>query len=96
MALSMFYLGKNSSIVLILQTAMNIRLSHTTIANRYTRFAPLFQNIAIQLLLALDFKSDEWHADETVVKTQDKKHYLCLILDAETRCFYRSPHCSGR
>ena len=72
MALSMFYLGKNSfrNIALILRTVMNVRVSHTTISNWCTRFAPMFQNIAIQLIPALNFNSDEWHADETVVKIQ--------------------------
>ena len=87
MALSMFYLGKNSfrNIALILRTVMNVRVSHTTISNWCTRFAPMFQNIAIQLLPALNFNSDEWHADETVVKIQGEKYYLWLILDSETR-----------
>ena len=87
MALTMFYLGKNSfrNIALILRTVMNIQVSHTTISNWCTRFAPMFQNIAIQLIPALNFNSDEWHADETVVKIQGEKYYLWLILDSETR-----------
>ena len=87
MALSMFYLGKNSfrNIALILRTVMNIQVSHTTISNWCTRFAPMFQNIALQLIPALNFNSDEWHADETVVKIQGVKYYLWLILDSETR-----------
>lgn len=97
MALSMFYLGKNSfrNIALILRTVMNVKVSHTTIGNWCTRFAPLFQNIAIGLVPALNFNSDEWHADETVVKIQGVKHYLWLIVDAETRFvlgFHLSPH----
>lgn len=50
MALTMFYLGKNSfrNIALILRTVMNVQVSHTTISNWCTRFAPMFQNIAIQ------------------------------------------------
>ena len=69
-ALSMFYLGKNSfhNIALILRTVMNIQVSHTTISNWCTKFAPMFQNIALQLIPALNFNSDEWRADETVVK----------------------------
>ncbi len=61
MALSMFYLGKNSShnIALILRTVMNLQISHTTISNWCTKFAPIFQNIAIQLIPALNFNSDE-------------------------------------
>ena len=86
-ALSMFYLGKNSfrNIALILRTVMNVQVSHTTISNWCTRFAPMFQNIALQLIPALNFNSDEWHADETVVKIQGEKYYLWLILDSETR-----------
>ena len=61
MALSMFYLGKNSfrNIALILRTVMNLQVFHTTISNWCTRFAPMFQNIAIQLIPALNFNSDE-------------------------------------
>ena len=97
MALSMFYLGKNSfrNIALILQTAMKIQVSHTTIGNWCTRFAPLFQNVAIQLIPALKFNSNEGHADETVVKIQGKRHYLWLIVDTETRFVlgvHLSPH----
>ena len=85
--LSMFYLGKNSfrNIALILRTVMNVQISHTTISNWCTKFAPMFQNIALQLIPALNFNSDEWHADETVIKIRGEKYYLWLILDSETR-----------
>jgi transposase-like protein len=87
MALSMFYMGKNSfrNIALILRAVMNIRVSHTTISNWCTKFAPLFQNIALELMRELNFNSDEWHADETVVKIRGVKYYLWLIVDSETR-----------
>ena len=87
MVLSMFYLGKNSfrNIALILRSVMNVQVSHTTISNWCSRFAPMFQNIALQLIPALNFNSDEWHADETVVKIRGEKYYLWLILDSETR-----------
>ena len=86
-ALSMFYLGKNSfrNIALILRTVMNIRVSHTTVSNWCTKFAPLFHNIALELIPTLNFNSDEWHADETVVKIRGVKYYLWLIVDSETR-----------
>jgi transposase-like protein/rubredoxin len=86
-ALSMFYMGKNSfrNIALILRAVMNIRVSHTTISNWCTKFAPLFQNISLQLIPTLNFNSDEWHADETVVKIRGVKYYLWLIVDSETR-----------
>lgn len=42
MALTMFYLDKNSfrNIALILRTVMNVQVSHTTISNWCTNFAP--------------------------------------------------------
>jgi len=96
-ALSVFYLGKNSfrNISLILQTSFNVKVSHTTIANWCTRFAPLFDNMRLQLLPLLDLNSDEWHTDETVVKIAGVKHYLWLVVDSETRFiigFHLSPH----
>ena len=67
-ALSMFYLGKNSfrNISLILKTAFNIKVSHTTVSNWCVKFAPLFDDMRIQLVSLLDLNSDEWHADEAV------------------------------
>lgn len=61
MALTMFYLGKNPfrNIALILRAVMNIQVSHTTISNWCTRFAPMFQNIVLQLIPMPDFNSDE-------------------------------------
>lgn len=96
-ALSMFYLGKSSfrNISLILRTAFNIKVSHTTISNWCHCFAPLFDNMRLKLLPMLDLSSDEWHADETVVKIAGVKHYLWLVVDSETRFivgFHLSPH----
>ena len=96
-ALSMFFLGKNSfrNISLILRTAFNIRVSHTTISNWCTNFAPFFDNMRVQLLPSLDLNSDEWHADETVIKIAGVKHYIWFVIDSETRFvigFHLSPH----
>ena len=96
-ALSMFYLGKSSfrNISLILRTAFNIKVSHVTIANWCTRFAPLFDNMRLKLLPMLDLNSDEWHTDETVVKIAGVKHYIWFVVDSETRFiigFHLSPH----
>jgi transposase-like protein len=33
----------------------------------------------------MNFDSDEWHADETVVKISGKKYYIWFIIDSETR-----------
>lgn len=96
-ALSMFYLGKNSfrNIALILRLVHGINVSHTTISNWCKQFAPLFQNISLELIPMLNFDSDEWHTDETVIKIQGKKYYIWFIIDAETRFiigFHLSPH----
>lgn len=96
-ALSMFYLDKNSfrNISLILKTAFNIKASHTTVSNWCVKFAPLFDDIRIQLVSLLDLNFDEWHADETVVKIAGVKHYIWFIIDSETRFvigFHLSPH----
>lgn len=97
MALSMFYLGKSSfrNISLILRIVNGIKVSHTTISNWCKQFAPLFQNISLQLVPMLNFNSDEWHTDETVVKIMGKKHYIWFIVDSETRFvlgFHLSPY----
>ena len=96
-ALSMFYLGKNSfrNISLILKTAFNIKASHTTVSNWCVKFAPMFNDMRIQLVSLLDLNFDEWHADETVVKIAGVKHYIWFIIDSETRFvigFHLSPH----
>jgi len=43
----------------------------------------------------MDFNSDEWHADETVVKIRGKKYYLWFVVDSETR-FVLGFHLSDR
>lgn len=95
--LVMFYIGNSSfrKIALILRILHNIKLSHTTVSNWCKNFTPLFQNIALELIPALDFNSDEWHADETVVKINGDKHYIWFIVDSETRFvlgFHLTPH----
>lgn len=96
-ALSMFYLGKNSfrNIALILRVAHNVKISHTTISNWCKKFAPFFNNLSLELIPMLDFNSDEWHADETVIKINGQKYYIWFIIDSETRFvlgFHLSPY----
>jgi putative transposase len=96
-ALTMFYLGKNSfrNISLIIQIAFNVKVSHTTISNWCKNFAPMFNNFSLQLIPRLNFDSDEWHADETVIKINGVKHYIWFIVDSETRFilgYHLSPH----
>ena len=96
-ALTMFYLGKNSfrNISLILRTVFNVRVSHSSISNWCKNFAPMFQNISLKLVSTLDFNSDEWHTDETVIKINGIKHYIWFVIDSETRFvlgFHLSPN----
>jgi len=96
-ALTMFYLGKNSfrNIALILRLVHNVKVSHTAISNWCKKFAPYFNNIALELIPMLNFDSDEWHADETTVKISGKKYYIWFIIDSEIRFvlgFHFSPH----
>lgn len=100
MALTMFYIGKNSfrNISIIMNISMNIKVSHTTISNWCSKFAPMFHNMAIQLVPTLDLNSDEWHMDETIININGQKYYLWLIVDSETRFalgFHLSPHRSS-
>jgi len=96
-ALTMFFVGKSSfrNIALILRSVMNVPVSHTTIGNWCTRFAPLFHNLSLELIPLLDLSSDEWHADETVVKIAGVKHYIWFVVDSETR-FVLGYHLSPR
>ena len=96
-ALYQFFIGKSSTrnISLILYQLFNIKVSHVTIADWCKKFAPIFESISLQLIPMMNFDSDEWHADETVVKINGKKHYIWFIIDSETRFvlgFHLSPH----
>jgi len=96
-ALTMSFIGKSSSrnIALIFRMLYNINVSHVTIAAWCKKFAPLLDNIALKLIPSMNFNSDEWHADETVVKINGVKHYIWFIIDSETRFvlgFHLSPH----
>lgn len=73
----------------------NISVSHVTIASWAKKFAPMFTHIADKFKPSLNLHSDEWHADETVVKINGKKYYLWVLIDAETRFvinFHLSPY----
>ena len=79
----------------MLSQLYNIKVSHVTIADWCKKFAPILDSIALQLIPSMDFNSDEWHADETVVKINGKKHYIWFIIDSETRFvlgFHLSPY----
>ena len=92
-----FFIGKSSNrnISLMLSQLYNIKISHVTVVDWCKKFAPILDSIALQLIPVMDFNSDEWHADETVVKINGKKHYIWFIVDGETRFvleFHLSPY----
>lgn len=82
-----FFIGKSSTrnISILLEHLYNIKISHVTIAAWCKKFAPIFDTISKSLITTMDFNSDEWHADETVIKINGQKHYIWFIIDAETR-----------
>ena len=96
-ALTMSFIGKSSSrnIALIFKMLYNIKVSHVTIADWCRKFAPLLDNLSVKLIPSMNFNSDEWHADETLIKIKGKKYYIWFIIDSETRFvlgFHLSPH----
>ncbi|QCX33330.1 IS6 family transposase [Caloramator sp. E03] len=87
-ALNLYYLNGSSTrrISQFFKLTYNVKVSHVTIASWCKKFAPIFLSIANKLTENLDLSaSDEWHADETVVFINGKKHYIWLIIDSETR-----------
>ena len=96
-ALTLFYIGGTSfrKITIMLEMLYNIKVSHVTISDWCKKFAPIFHSKMLTLMPAMNFDSDEWHADETVVKILGKKYYIWFIIDSETRFvlgFHLSPH----
>ena len=92
-----FFIGKSSTrnISLMLFQLYNIKLSYVTIADWCKKFAPIFNSTSLSLMSMMNFNSDKWHADETVIKINGKKHYVWFIIDSETRfvlSFHLSPH----
>jgi transposase-like protein len=85
--LTLYFMSKNSCrcISLLLSRLFNICLSHVTVAAWCSKFAPIFRNLTLSFLPLMNFNSDEWHADETVVKIKGQKYYIWLIVDSETR-----------
>lgn len=98
--LSIYFSSSSSTrqIKKILKRLFSIKISHVTIHKWTKKFSDHLRLISTKLLLSGDFHSDEWHADETVVKISGIKHYLWVLLDSETRCviaYYLSPYRSS-
>ena len=86
-ALSMFYLCNTSTrnIKRFLYLNHQVKVSHVTIAAWTKKFAPIFDAIAKSKESSINLNSDEWHADETVVKINGQRYYLWVLIDSETR-----------
>lgn len=96
-ALYQYFIGKSSTrnISLMFKLTSNIYISHVTVAAWCKKFAPLFDNIAKKLMSTINLDSDEWHADETVIKIKGEKYYVWFIIDSETRFivgYHLTPH----
>ena len=96
-ALVMFYINGTSfrKIAMSLNILYNIQVSYVSISDWCRKFDPIFHTKMITLMPAMDFNSDEWHADETVVKISGKTYYIWFIINSETRFvlgFHLSPH----
>lgn len=95
-ALIMFYIGSSSfrKIFLMINILYNVKIYHVTISSWFKKFAPIFHSKMLILMPYINFDSDEWYADETVVKILGKKYYIWFIIDSETRFilgFHLSP-----
>lgn len=88
MSISMYYSLKASTraISTFLFDYMNIKVSHVTISKWIKTFDIYFKTIGDELSKDLYLgDSDEWHADETIVKIAGEKFYLWVCIDSETR-----------
>lgn len=88
MSISMYYSLKASTraISTFLFDYMNIKVSHVTISKWIKTFDIYFKTIGDELSKDLYLgDSDEWHADETIIKIAGEKFYLWVCIDSETR-----------
>ncbi len=98
MALNLYFLNESSTrhISQCLLRIFNVKVSHVTISNWTKKFASYFKLKSDKLLYNIDLSdSDKWHADETVVFINGKKHYLWLVIDSESRLiisYHLSPY----
>jgi len=93
-ALTLFYIGGTSfrKITTMLEILYNIKVSHVTISDWCKKFAPIFHSKMLTLMPLMNFDSDEWHADETVVKILGKKYYIGLLLIVKQGLFWGSTY----
>lgn len=96
-ALNLYFVCNSSTrqvSAFLLQT-LNVKVSHVTIFFWVRKFAPLFDVIKDSYLSSINLNSDEWHADETVIKVAGERYYIWFLIDSETRfviAFHLSPY----
>ena len=59
----------------MLDMLYNVKISHITISSWFKKFPPIFHPKMLTLVPTMSFNSDEWHADETVVKVLHLVYY---------------------
>lgn len=80
------YFSLNATTRAISTYFMNIKVSHITISKWVKKFDKFFKSISDKLTNNLYLgDSDEYRADETVIKINAKKYYLWICIDSETR-----------
>ena len=87
-ALNLYYALNSTTraISTYLSDYMNIKVSHVTISKWIKKFDKYFKSISDELTQDIYLgDSDEWHADETVVKIDSQKYYLWICIDSESR-----------
>ncbi len=95
-ALNLYFICNSSTrqaSTFLLQT-QNTKVSHVTISKWVKKFTPMFEVIKNRFIPSINFNSDEWHADETVIKISGKRYYIWFVVDSETRfvvAFHLSP-----
>lgn len=63
----------------------NIKISHVSIYKWIKGFGGIFKDIVSKYTPQNLNLSDEWHADETVIKIKGKRYYIWTLIDSETR-----------
>lgn len=101
MALYFYFLHEASTreVSQFLRDFHNIQVSHVTIASWTKKFAPMFKLKADNLKPKQLNHSNQWHADETVVKLNGQKYYLWAAIDSKTKyilSFHLDPHRNSR
>jgi len=86
-ALYMYFVNNSSTRAIsnFFKDRYDYYISHVSIHKWTIKFAGVFRQIIETLIPDTLSHSDEWHADETVIKIHGKKYYIWTLIDSETR-----------